>query len=63
MADIEPMKSKKEMKQERARARIQRDRYRLMCFTNQLQAALKFELDSDIVHMRAGFQVVRASTY
>ena len=30
-----------------------------MCFTNQLQASLKFELDSDLVHMRSGFATVR----
>ena len=60
--EILPPKTKKEEKLSRANARLARDRYRLMCFTNQLQASMKFELDSDLVHMRSGFAHVSLTT-
>jgi hypothetical protein len=44
--------SKKEQKLKRAKNRIARDRFRELCFANQLQAALKFEIDPDLVMMR-----------
>ena len=54
-APLEMRLSKKEMKLKKAKARIARDRFRDMCFANELQAALKFEVDPDIVQMRAPF--------
>lgn len=50
--------SKKDAKLFRAKARIARDRFKEMCFTNQLQAGLKFEVDPDLVQMRSAFPEV-----
>jgi hypothetical protein len=55
IAPPEPKTSKKEQKLIRAKARIARDRFKQMCFANQLQAGLKFEIDSDLTLMRSAF--------
>lgn len=58
-APLEQKMTKKEAKLVRAKARIARDRFKEMCFTNQLQAGLKFEIDQDLVQMRSAFAEVR----
>jgi len=44
--------SKKELKLKRAKMRVARDRFRDLCFTDQLKAAVKFEIDQDLLMMR-----------
>jgi hypothetical protein len=50
--------SKKELKLKRAKLRMARDRFRDMCFSDQLKASMKFEIDQDMVTMRAPFKQV-----
>jgi hypothetical protein len=42
----------------RAKARLERDRTRDLYFDNQLQVAMKFEVDKDLVTMRSPFNEV-----
>jgi hypothetical protein len=51
--------TKKEQKLKKAKLRVARDRFREMCFTDQLKAAVKFEIDQDLISMRAPFTRVR----
>lgn len=41
--------------------RMARDRFRDLCFTDQLKAAVKFEVDQDLVIMREPYKKVSAS--
>jgi hypothetical protein len=41
----EPKLSKKDLKLKRAKTRMARDRFRELCFTDQLKASIKFEID------------------
>ena len=50
--------TKKEQKLKRAKMRMARDRFRDLCFTDQLKVAIKFELDQDLVIMRTPFPKV-----
>ena len=52
--------SKKEQKLKRAKMRMARDRFRDLCFTDQLKAAVKFEVDQDLVIMREPYKKVSA---
>jgi hypothetical protein len=53
--------TKKEQKLKRAKMRMARDRFRDLCFTDQLKAAVKFEVDQDLVIMREPYKKVSAS--
>ncbi|CDW84359.1 adenylate and guanylate cyclase catalytic domain protein [Stylonychia lemnae] len=44
--------SRKEAKLRRVKARIARDRYRQLAFDGQIQVAVKFETDKDLIEMR-----------
>ena len=44
--------SKQDLKEQKVQARIERNRYREMAFSNQVQVSNKFELDNDIKIMR-----------
>ena len=50
--------TKKEQKLRRAKMRMARDRFRDLCFTDQLKAAVKFEVDQDLVIMREPYKKV-----
>ena len=50
--------TKKEQKLKRAKMRMARDRFRDLCFTDQLKAAVKFEVDQDLVIMREPYKKV-----
>lgn len=52
--------TKKEQKLKRAKMRMARDRFRDLCFTDQLKAAVKFEVDQDLVIMREPYKKVSA---
>lgn len=54
----EPKLSKKDMKLKRVKARIARDRYRQLAFDGQVQTAVKFETDKDLIEMRRRFPPV-----
>jgi len=43
--------------------RMARDRFRDLCFTDQLKAAVKFEVDQDLVIMREPYKKVSASFF
>ena len=47
--------SRKEQKLRRVKARIARDRYRQLAFDGQIQVAVKFETDKDLIEMRKMF--------
>ena len=55
--------TKKEQKLKRAKMRMARDRFRDLCFTDQLKAAVKFEVDQDLVIMREPYKKVSASFF
>lgn len=44
--------NKKDAKLRRVKARIQRDKYREMAFSGEIQASSKFETDKDFITMR-----------
>jgi hypothetical protein len=50
--------SGKQQKLKRAKLRLARDRFREMCFSDQLQVGIKFEIDNDLVTMRKPFSQV-----
>lgn len=51
----EPKLNGKQQKLKRAKLRIARDRFRDMCFNDQLQACMRFEIDNDFLLMRKPF--------
>ena len=55
----EPKLNGKQQKLKRAKLRIARDRFRDMCFNDQLQACMRFEIDNDFLLMRKTFSHVR----
>ena len=55
----EPKLNGKQQKLKRAKLRIARDRFRDMCFNDQLQACMRFEIDNDFLLMRKPFSHVR----
>ena len=57
----EPRLSRKEIKLRRVKARIARDRYRQLAFDGQIQVAVKFETDRDLIEMRKMFPDVSYS--
>lgn len=61
---LEKRKTKREVKLQRVRGRIARERLRQMAFDGQLQVSTKFETDTDIIEMRKMYnQVIHFHLY
>lgn len=59
--DLDPPANKlkgKDAKLKRVKARITRDKFRQKAFSGEIEVAAKFELDKDIIEMRAGYNDV-----